>query len=220
MIEEKDNFGTIKTAEVGDIVKVHGNEYKIKHIIMQDYYGEKDETNPNKDWGFFMEFKDTNDKYHYWKQYQDGGNIISGSKDFNMKWNDYCNTFHTDTLYFTNTAKDKLIKVSEGTGDNLLPEDKEEGYVDYWYVESYEEIGETGGGILYEKDLIAEQNLTIKEIIEYLTDHEDSFDNIHLEDCHLINAAEGEQLLEHFEKFENAMYKKMQDFQDGYSDLE
>lgn len=221
MTEQKFIFGTVKTAEVGDIVKVHGNEYEIKRIIMQDYYGEKDETNPNKDWGFFMEFKDADDKYHYWKQYQDGGEIISGDKDLNMKWNDYCTTFHTDTLYFTNTDKNKLIKVSEGTGDNLLPEDEEEGYVDYWHCDVYTNDGQIGGGIFYLTELIAEKNLSIKDTIKFLTENEDMFDEVDLENCHLISVAEGEELEEHFEEIEDAMYnKRKQDFEDGYSDLE
>ncbi len=129
--------------------------------------------------------------------------------DLNMKWNDYCNTFHTDTLYFTNTAQDKIIKVSEGSGDNLSSEDEKEGYVDYWYAESYDGNGNTGGGIFLLTELIGEQNLTIKETIEFLTENESVFDEVDLENCHLMNVAEGEQLLEHFEEIEYEKLQKM-----------
>lgn len=41
-------------------------------------------------------------------------------------------------LYIFVPAMEQIIHIAEGTGDNLLQEDIEEGYVDYIYYEQYE----------------------------------------------------------------------------------
>ena len=41
-------------------------------------------------------------------------------------------------LYIFIPVMKQIIRIAEGTGDNLLPEDIEEGYVDYIYYEQYE----------------------------------------------------------------------------------
>lgn len=64
-----------------------------------------------------------------------------------------------------------LIKISEGTGDNLLREDIADGYVDYVNWDSYivfladdpEFIEEDGGMVLSRKSV---REMTIDEIIE------------------------------------------------------
>lgn len=43
-----------------------------------------------------------------------------------------------DELYIFIPVMKQIIRIAEGTGDNLLPEDIEEGYVDYIYYEQYE----------------------------------------------------------------------------------
>lgn len=55
--------------------------------------------------------------------------------------------FDTIHIYVPDTKQ--LIRISEGTGDNLLDEDIEAGYVDYIYYEQYElgpDISEVDGG--------------------------------------------------------------------------
>ena len=51
----------------------------------------------------------------------------------------------------------QIIRIAEGDGSNLLPEDIEEGYVDYIYYEQYEiraDLPEVDGGqILLEEPL-------------------------------------------------------------------
>lgn len=49
-----------------------------------------------------------------------------------------------DDLYIFIPDENQIIRISEGSGDNLLPEDTAEGYVDYIYYEQYE----LGGGLL------------------------------------------------------------------------
>jgi len=56
--------------------------------------------------------------------------------------------------------------VAEGTGDYLLKEDEEEGYVDYWNIECYGNPNRGGGRFLMRKTLIMEDNPTIEDIIK------------------------------------------------------
>ena len=59
-------------------------------------------------------------------------------------------------------GEDKIVEFDKGTGDNLLPEDYEAGYVDYIYYTIYdiseldEVIEEDGGMILLERDFFEE----------------------------------------------------------------
>lgn len=76
-----------------------------------------------------------------------------------MKWNDY----KSDTLYLWNG--EELFKIAEGTGDNLLQEDIEEGYVDYWITDVYSRIGNDGGQWM-ETRLISDIDYTIQGVID------------------------------------------------------
>lgn len=54
-----------------------------------------------------------------------------------------------EDLYIFVPAMKQIIRIAEGTGDNLLPEDIEEGYADYIYYEQYElnqDFSEIDGG--------------------------------------------------------------------------
>lgn len=81
--------------------------------------------------------------------------------DLSMKWNDYKNEYNTDSLYLWNGYT--LFVITEGTGDNLLPED-EDGYVDYWMTYYYNDDDEDGGQWM-EENLIAEIDYTIQGVI-------------------------------------------------------
>ena len=56
----------------------------------------------------------------------------------------------------------ELILAVEGTGDNLLAEDEEQGYVDYIMVEMYKldgtDVEETDGGQIMLTKLVADMN--------------------------------------------------------------
>ena len=61
-------------------------------------------------------------------------------------------------IYVTGTSE--IIRISEGTGDNLLCEDREEGFVDYIYYEQYKlgtVIEETDGGMVLMKELFRDK---------------------------------------------------------------
>lgn len=65
-----------------------------------------------------------------------------------------------DTIYIYVPEAKQIIKISEGTGDNLLDEDIEAGYVDYIYYEQYvmdPEMRETDGGMVMLTELFREQ---------------------------------------------------------------
>ena len=57
-------------AQKGDIIKFdNGEQYIISQIMYQDYWD-------RPDCGWMIEFIDSKGKYHYWKQADDGGEII------------------------------------------------------------------------------------------------------------------------------------------------
>lgn len=120
-----------------------------------------------------------------------------------MKWNDYCQKYETDAMYFHDEEKGKLIMIAEGTGDNLIQEDLDDGFVDYWYAEVYTKaLGNCGGGMLTLKSFIKEDNKTIGEIIDFLQENADAFDGVadtSLKNT-LIDAERGEELQEELEE--------------------
>lgn len=65
-----------------------------------------------------------------------------------------------DEVYVFVPSKNEIIRIAEGSGDNLLMEDIDEGYVDYIYYEQYRldgGIAETDGGEVLLKELFQEK---------------------------------------------------------------
>lgn len=65
-----------------------------------------------------------------------------------------------DDLYIFIPDENQIIRISEGSGDNLLPEDTAEGYVDYIYYEQYElsnGLSEVDGGQVLLKDMFRDR---------------------------------------------------------------
>ena len=63
-------------------------------------------------------------------------------------------------LYLYVPDRNQLVYVSEGTGDNLLPEDADEGFVDYVNYQLYDldgGIGETDGGMVMFRHLVQDR---------------------------------------------------------------
>ena len=96
------------------------------------------------------------------------------------------------SLYFTNNDKSELVMVAEGTGDNLLKEDEEEGYVDYWYIECFGNSNRDGG-LLMRKTLIMEDNPTIEDIIKECNDFEENLIPITSGEFYIMDPEEGEE---------------------------
>lgn len=64
-----------------------------------------------------------------------------------------------DTIYIYVPEVRQIIKISEGSGDNLNEEDMEAGYVDYIYYEQYVMdplMRETDGGMIMLTELFQE----------------------------------------------------------------
>lgn len=85
--------------------------------------------------------------------------------DLNMKWNNY----GSDTIYLWNGHS--IFQISEGIGDNLLDEDIEEGYVDYWITEcrTLDKEKSDEGGQWMETKLISEIDYTIQGVIDRMS---------------------------------------------------
>ncbi len=78
-----------------------------------------------------------------------------------------------DTIHIYVPAAKQLIRISEGSGDNLLDEDIEAGYVDYIYYEQYElgpDIQEVDGGQVMLTELFQEKFTCTKDAIPHVLD--------------------------------------------------
>ena len=52
----------------GDIIKIGRKEYRISLLLTAEHYTPE---------GWFIEFYDAAGRYHYWKQYEDGGELLN-----------------------------------------------------------------------------------------------------------------------------------------------
>lgn len=65
-----------------------------------------------------------------------------------------------DPIYIYVPEVRQIVKISEGSGDNLSAEDIDNGYVDYVYYEQYimdPDMRETDGGIIMLTELFQER---------------------------------------------------------------
>jgi hypothetical protein len=78
-----------------------------------------------------------------------------------------------DTVYIYVPEMKQIIKISEGSGENLLEEDMAEGYVDYIYYEQYaREFGfpEVDGGMVMLTELFRDKYESTKDCIPAVLD--------------------------------------------------
>lgn len=78
-----------------------------------------------------------------------------------------------DTIHIFVPGAKQIIRISEGTGDNLSDEDIEEGYVDYIYYEQFElgyDIQEVDGGMILLEKFFQEQFNCTKDAIPNVLD--------------------------------------------------
>lgn len=76
-------------------------------------------------------------------------------------------------VYIYVPAKNQIVRIAEGTGDNLLDEDIEAGYVDYIYYDQYNLevcIPEVDGGQIMLTKLFQEQFTCTKDAIPSVLD--------------------------------------------------
>lgn len=78
-----------------------------------------------------------------------------------------------DSIYIYVPEAHQIIKISEGSGDNLLDEDIKAGYVDYIYYEQYvmdPHMRESDGGMVMLTELFQEKFKSTKDAIPYVLD--------------------------------------------------
>lgn len=78
-----------------------------------------------------------------------------------------------DPIYIYVPEAKQIIKISEGSGDNLLDEDMDAGYVDYIYYEQYvmdPHMRETDGGMVMLTELFQELFKSTKDAIPNVLD--------------------------------------------------
>ncbi len=78
-----------------------------------------------------------------------------------------------DPIYIYVPDAKQIIKISEGTGDNLLDEDIEAGYVDYIYYEQYvmdPDMREIDGGMVMLTELFQEKFKTTEDAVPHVLD--------------------------------------------------
>ena len=74
-----------------------------------------------------------------------------------------------DDLFLYIPEMGQIICISEGSGDNLLPEDIEEGYVDYLYYDQYglsSCLPEIDGGQILLKEMLRKKYRCLADCIE------------------------------------------------------
>lgn len=82
------------------------------------------------------------------------------------------NTLFDDVFIFV-PAVGKIVRIAEGTGDNLLSEDIDEGYVDYIYYDIYNldsNLTEDDGGMILTTQLIREKYEKLEDCIPEVLD--------------------------------------------------
>jgi hypothetical protein len=73
-----------------------------------------------------------------------------------------------DTVYIYVPAKKQIVRIAEGSGDNLMDEDIERGYADYIYYEQFaKECGlhEIDGGMIMLTELFRDKYKSTVESI-------------------------------------------------------
>ena len=78
-----------------------------------------------------------------------------------------------DEIYIYVPSKKQIIRIAEGSGDNLTNDGMEQGYVDYIYYETHsleQDIPEVDGGMILLKQLFKQKYNSTKESIPAILD--------------------------------------------------
>lgn len=82
------------------------------------------------------------------------------------------NEVYNDIFIYVQTKK-QIIRIDEGSGDNLTDDDIAQGYVDYIYYEVYnvqQDLPEVDGGMIMLTELFQEKFKSTKEAIPAVLD--------------------------------------------------
>lgn len=78
-----------------------------------------------------------------------------------------------DTIYIYVSGVKQIVKISEGSGDNLNDEDMEAGYVDYIYYEQYvmdPYMRESDGGMIMLTELFRDRYEKTEDCVSEVLD--------------------------------------------------
>lgn len=78
-----------------------------------------------------------------------------------------------DEIYIYVPSKKQIVRIAEGSGDNLTNDDIEQGYVDYIYYETHsleQDLPEVDGGMIMLKQLFRQKYNSTKESIPAVLD--------------------------------------------------
>lgn len=78
-----------------------------------------------------------------------------------------------DEIYIYIPSFKQIIRISEGSGDNLTDDDIEQGYVDYIYYDTYsrkQDLPEVDGGMIMLTELFQERFKSTEEAIPAVLD--------------------------------------------------
>lgn len=107
--------------------------------------------------------------------------------NLDTKWNDY----PSNVLYLWDG--ETIFRIAEGNGTNLLDDDIENGYVDYWITDYYN-LKNGNGGQWMETKLISDIDYTIQGVIDRIKEC-DLWDS----DWKIISEDVGDTLINAFE---------------------
>lgn len=82
------------------------------------------------------------------------------------------NEAYNDIFIYVQTKK-QIIRIDEGSGDNLTDDDIAQGYVDYIYYEVYnvqQDLPEVDGGIVMLTEMFQEKFKSVKDAIPAVLD--------------------------------------------------
>lgn len=106
------------------------------------------------------------------KEWEEAGKYYGNWKPAEVIWTENCfgkkPDGYGDVFVFVPEMK-QIIRIAEGSGDNLLPEDEEAGYVDYIYYEQHElsnGMPEVDGGQILLEEMLRDKYSCMADCIE------------------------------------------------------
>ena len=106
------------------------------------------------------------------RQWKEVGQYYTNRSPAEVIWTEMCfgkKPKGYDDLFIFVPEMKQIVRIAEGTGDNLLSEDQEQGYVDYIYYEQYElsqDMTEIDGGQFMLEKMLREQYQCIADCIQ------------------------------------------------------
>ena len=110
------------------------------------------------------------------KQWEEAGKSYADRSPAEIIWTETCFGKKPEgyaDLFIYVPEKRQIVRIAEGTGDNLLPEDTENGYVDYIYYEQYGlgiDMPEVDGGQILLEEMLRDKYRCMADCIQDVLD--------------------------------------------------